>query len=475
MKKHNRLTERLCTLIIVIAVCISAVPQVFAESYVAYSRVYPEVYAGIKTAVDNMEPSYTMPSGYHVKPEELFGILEEMGRTCAMHFTRDGGCSYYTSVYGGQKYVTRVLFSYAMTESEAETATRTVNDFIDGIISAAPQGMSDFEKVLYYHDYLANIFIYDYDFLIYDVFSMISGEKGVCQAYTLLYGEVLNRAGIETSWASSDGMDHIWNCVKLGDSWYHVDLTWDSAPYGYPGGVVHDYFLLSDEELLQTDHYGWVSPVTCGSSYGDLYVRNITTAVAPLGDLWYYLDGDGNLCALDDPSSDSAGDVVSPHGMTWRVWGQNAYYAGIFGTVCAYNGLVCYTSPTKIMAYDPASGLESALYSYTGGEGYIYGMKLGGYTPYADEGEAVINVSQSPGLGEYVTVQVTLIRTIPGDVNGDGEVNASDVNVLNRYIAGFSVTVNTAAADVNGDGEVGSSDANLLLRFIAGYSVDLAA
>ena len=37
----------------------------------------------------------------------------------------------------------------------------------------------------------------------------------------------MTRMGVDTSFAISTSMDHMWNVVKIDGNWYHVDTTWD--------------------------------------------------------------------------------------------------------------------------------------------------------------------------------------------------------------------------------------------------------
>ena len=49
------------------------------------------------------------------------------------------------------------------------------------------------------------------------------------------------------------GSNHIWNLVYLND-WTHLDVTWDD-PVTKTGEdlLIHDYFLISTEELKKAD------------------------------------------------------------------------------------------------------------------------------------------------------------------------------------------------------------------------------
>ena len=96
----------------------------------------------------------------------------------------------------------------------------------------------------------------------YSVFtpeSILYGEGGVCQAYTLLTQLMLEALNIESRFVSgiatakemTDG--HAWNLVKVDGEWYHLDVTWnDPLPDRGPNSQEETYLLKSDEFMAQS-------------------------------------------------------------------------------------------------------------------------------------------------------------------------------------------------------------------------------
>lgn len=75
-------------------------------------------------------------------------------------------------------------------------------------------------------------------------------------------------------------------------------------------------------------------------------------------------------------------------------------------------------------------------------------------------------------LGRF---EVSRIRGLPGDVNGDGKLTAEDVAVLRRHIAGWAnyLDIDTDAANVNDDDTVDENDLILVRLSLAGRDVVL--
>ena len=58
-----------------------------------------------------------------------------------------------------------------------------------------------------------------------------------------------------------DGLDHFWNIVKLGDSYYHIDAAMDD------GAGAATFFLKGDTAMQTTHKWAASSYPACGSDY----------------------------------------------------------------------------------------------------------------------------------------------------------------------------------------------------------------
>lgn len=143
--------------------------------------------------------------------------------------------------------------------------------------------MSDYEKELAIHDYIVDTTTYDYDGLtkgtlpdsVYTAYGVLVNKKAVCQGYSEAMKLLLNLVGIEceiVTGSSNTYASHAWNIVKLGDSWYMVDVTYDD-PVSYNNGerlslLSHDYFNV-DQATLSKDHNWDYSkwPTASGTQY----------------------------------------------------------------------------------------------------------------------------------------------------------------------------------------------------------------
>lgn len=139
--------------------------------------------------------------------------------------------------------------------------------------------MDTYERVKAIHDYLVTTASYEQPigleaWILYGEENQIEPtylEKrassillygfGYCEDYAAAMAVLAQSAGVEVRYLAGLGyaqgrfMDHAWNQVKIEDTWYHVDVTFDDS-WSQHGYINYDYFLKSDDTMLATHRYG---------------------------------------------------------------------------------------------------------------------------------------------------------------------------------------------------------------------------
>ena len=152
-------------------------------------------------------------------------------------------------------------------EDTIETMHAELEKSADNIISMIPEGVSDYEKILFVHDYIALHTEYDNSIefdventngLMYTAYGCLVDGKAVCQGYAEAFTYIMNRLGIESGVCNGDTYvgGHAWNYVLLDGSYYWVDITWDDMDSEIMP-IQHSYFLFNDEMLSRTR---WLDP-----------------------------------------------------------------------------------------------------------------------------------------------------------------------------------------------------------------------
>ena len=152
-------------------------------------------------------------------------------------------------------------------QSEIDTATQR-------ILSKLKSDATDYEKVLYLHDYIIDNTVYDTesaDMVINKeedipqenrnstgIYGSLVKGKAICSGYSAVFKYLADKLGLEGIRVSGTnkitGESHQWNCVKVDGDFYHIDLTWDDKLSENPNEHLRDYeyFLINDEDLVLT-------------------------------------------------------------------------------------------------------------------------------------------------------------------------------------------------------------------------------
>lgn len=336
-------------------------------------------------------------------------------------------------VVGGWGYsysgsiVTTVRLNYSDDEDLDDEAFKKETK---AALSLIDDSMSDLQKIIILHDYLAVNCEYDEENLLADTIPPMSyksygalvNRMAVCQGYALAYKYLLNKAGIECYMVESKSMNHAWNLVKLDGEFYQVDVTWDDPIWDRIGRARHLYMLLSDAafETAGSGHSGWY--VTKGAEVVDYKAVDTkydnafwSGADAPLvlaGDDWndcYYTYYDAGSVSGKIYKTTLSNDNVTDIGREfcdigrWTVWGKTSYYTNVFSGLFTANNRLYFNDKTSIysIAFDGTDKKTEFTADTT--DGYIYGSAL-------CKGKVVYSLRQDPNFKGKETVLETDIE-----------------------------------------------------------------
>lgn len=122
--------------------------------------------------------------------------------------------------------------------ADREAATKDVKAQLDIWESQIAEGNTEEERVKIIHDLVVNKVTYNYgieDEAAFDeeteysqtAYSVLCMDTTVCTGYSKAFEMLCNGAGIDAVAVTSPV--HAWNKVRLNDSWYNVDCTWDDS------------------------------------------------------------------------------------------------------------------------------------------------------------------------------------------------------------------------------------------------------
>lgn len=113
---------------------------------------------------------------------------------------------------------------------------------------------SDYEKIKAVHDYIVQNIDYDNSLKYYTAYDAIVRENVVCQGFASLTYKMLKELGVDVRVISgySKNQAHGWNIVKINNTWYNIDNTWDEN-LTTKDAISYKYFLKNSEEF-DKDH-----------------------------------------------------------------------------------------------------------------------------------------------------------------------------------------------------------------------------
>ncbi|WP_427108512.1 transglutaminase domain-containing protein [Lysinibacillus xylanilyticus] len=187
--------------------------------------------------------------------------------------------------------VIRFEFTYHISQEEEAFVEQTLTNII-----APMHGLSELQKLQAAHDYIVLSAEYskETEGSQYSPYTLLTENKGVCQAYALVLYRMLEKLGFEVQYVPGKVGEqlHAWVLVKLDDEWYHIDVTWDDPLPDRKGEVRYNYFLVSDRQLAKDHSWDYTSfPAATSEAYFDLQTtKKVEVITKPILDGQFAFD-----------------------------------------------------------------------------------------------------------------------------------------------------------------------------------------
>ena len=340
------------------ALPVSAVSQLASYSpnrvrIPSYDAVYDAMYDAIASGRQSLDLY-----DYRVGVDDFLDIYSDLFITAPEFFFLSPRVVYHTADTVLASYVVDVYFEYDMTPAEREAASALYESELAYIVSLVPENLSEAERALFVHDYLVANYAYDPTETIYDVYRLFRTRTGVCQAYALAYTAILRELGMESVLAVSSDMGHAWNVVKVDGEWYHVDLVYDDPQPDRCGRVLHEFFLLTDDEIREKEHAEWECAVTCTSG---AYARNplwtgVTSRMVAADGGWYYIDPTARKIYRSAVNRAGREEIFAFDTRWIDENDEKRYWVGVFSGLSLWGGGLLLNTPGEIWLCDPGTG-----------------------------------------------------------------------------------------------------------------------
>ncbi|MDE7293085.1 MAG: hypothetical protein K2N72_01535 [Oscillospiraceae bacterium] len=264
--------------------------------------------------------------------------------------------------YETEDHVESFAINFRYNERRKSAMQEEVDEFVDELMAGVRDEWTDAEKVLYVHDYIAA----ECDYYsgksnlkgrnIYEAF--VKGSS-VCVGYAMGFQYIMDLLDIPCMCVTSE--THIWNMVKVGENWYHVDVTWDDPEKITENLVFHEMLLLSEYALdnYSEPHEPWDYGMTADSNkYDKFFWQDSTSQMIYSDNYWYYTDM-GGLCRYSFKTGKEELLYKYTEDDVWKA-DPGKYWSISFGQVCEAGGKIYFNTSEKIKCYDPKTGKTSA-------------------------------------------------------------------------------------------------------------------
>ncbi len=320
---------------------------------------------------------------------------------------------------------------YSMDEEAVKEIWAKIDEAAEEILLYINPYMTDLEKILAVHDYMALNYEYVLEKNDQTMLTMFLEKGGVCAGYAKSFLHMMNVLGINCTVVEglSGGINHMWNLVEIDGLWYHIDVTQDDPLVDRKAMVGHDRALLSSTQLKKiTDDNGnaaysgfSVSGYKVGLKYDDAPWKASLGAIANIDGVMYYVS-EKNLV-------DETGNVIHKNldggDGYWNITETAVYKGRIFTGACEFNGILYFNTDEGIYSYNPKTKEKEIVLEKTGICGIytdknvlIYNepdgsgsfkesgrITLGDIklcTPYVEEGTSVVRLYNDSGFPVWI-------------------------------------------------------------------------
>ena len=163
--------------------------------------------------------------------------------------------------YAPDDEVSSLRLNYLYSREDAEMKRAELDLAASIILGGIPEGASDFETVVYFHDKIVKGCDFSTDKEhVSSAYGVLVSGYGQCEGYAAAMDLLCDKAGIPSfivCGTNSEGSTHAWNKIMLDGEWYNADCTWDDPiiKRDSPDFVRHDYLLVTDSEIEGKTHF----------------------------------------------------------------------------------------------------------------------------------------------------------------------------------------------------------------------------
>lgn len=388
--------KKILALFLVLLTALLSVPFAHAASDTDYVKsfipVVEEYYSGIEDYIANAlrerQTSIDI-SSFKVSATNIIPVFRSAVFSNPDIFYAD--TTYIDYIYDKSTgYIETITPTYTYKRSKIPSYVKKFNSKVNSLLSGIDKSWTDFKKALYLHDkIIVNCAYNNTGIKSYGAYNVLVNGSGVCEGYAKAYSYMLSKVGIVSKILDNSSKSHCWNLIKIGEKWYHVDLTSDDLLPDVAGFVSHKHFLCSSTRLSKNNirlHSGFKSDVSysdeykCTSTkYDSSFFRTVTSEIVNVNNNLYYFNCNNHKCNFIRLKGSSKKTLKS-FSEKWYT-SSGSTYLNSYCRLCEHNGFIYYNTANAIYRYKIKNGKLSKIYTKPSfWKNDFYGLKYsGGY------------------------------------------------------------------------------------------------
>ena len=252
--------------------------------YTKLNKQYQTVYHAMQQCLISLADEWQMP---RVSGEELYNIFFQLRLDHPEIFWATGFKYRYYENSGNLIFLPEYLFEKAkIREHQKAMASR-----VEKLVRPA-KSMSELEKEKYVHDFICQNVRYDKLKKSYshEIIGPLGQGVGVCEGIAKSVKVLLDALGVWNVIAicgnnPEKGIKyrHTWNIVKIGGTYYHLDVTFDNSLGDEE--IRYDYFNLDDKNIFR-DHEPLIAPAPSCTDGGHFYYKEKKLSFTKVEDVY---------------------------------------------------------------------------------------------------------------------------------------------------------------------------------------------
>lgn len=215
------------------------------------------VYQRMFDALSNDQTEFNVKD-LNLSDNEYIEVMEIFRLDNPQFFT----VSYNGSLFGDPQTRKATKIKLERTRQLNEIPFDEFKEKVQSVLAEAKTIDNHYDRIKYIHDLIINETVYvdseEYPYISKADGPLVYGEA-LCEGYSAAFMYIAQSLGYECICvygtavnSHGESSDHMWNMIKIGEEWYHIDVTWDD-PVSSDGNpkLRHKYFLISEEAISE--------------------------------------------------------------------------------------------------------------------------------------------------------------------------------------------------------------------------------